>query len=305
MLRPHLFAPAIIVAGLLSAHCTSSGADPEVTANPELIGGTVAKVGQYPASIQINRGTDDNGKPFLTCTGMPISRTHILLAAHCLFKSVDGVQQAFGLTMFYSYGVNGEKLVRTGIKATYLPKEAVQYLTANQVWGAGDVESAHDVAVIELEDQVPAAVAIGTMSSRDVPVGTAFRFGGYGCERHVSTPAEEDVTANASDSSRLKYAQGKVTEVSPLIAQGLTYQGLAKQSLCPGDSGGPVYFDHSPSDPDAVLTEFIGINNFHRSRTSGDDVNSEINFSVLTTRSELGRWVNAVLAGTIEPFGEQ
>ncbi|HVH43211.1 MAG TPA: trypsin-like serine protease [Labilithrix sp.] len=295
---------AIMLSGLLSAHCATTASGSGATADGELIGGTVAKDDQYPASIQVNRGPDASGKTFAKCTAVPISRTHILLAAHCLFKKIDGIQQTFGYTMFYSYGVNADKLVIADIKATYLPKEAEQYLEANQVWGAGDIERAHDVAVVELETPVPAEVAIGTMSSRDVQVDIPFRYGGYGCEQHASTPTEADVTANASDSSRLKYAQGKVTEVSPLIAQGPTYDGLAKQSLCPGDSGGPVYFDPSPADPNAVLTEFIGINNFHRTKASGDEVNSEINFSIVTTGSEMGRWVNAVLAGTVAPFGE-
>ena len=293
----------LLAAGLLSAHCSSPESD--ATSADDLIGGTVAKPGQYPASIQVNRGPDANGETFPRCTAVPISRTHILLAAHCLFKFVHNVQQTFGLTMFYSYGVNAESHVRTGIKATYLPKEAKEYLAANQVWGAGDFERAHDIAVVELETPIPAAVAIGAMSSREVAVGTAFRYGGYGCEKHASTPAEEEVTAEASERSRLKYAQGNVTEVSPLVAQGPTYQGLAKQSLCPGDSGGPVYFDPSSEDPNAVLTEFIGINSFHRTMASGDAVSSEVNFSIVTKGSAMGRWVNDVLAGKVTPFGAE
>ncbi len=292
----------VLAAGLLSLHCGASPAP--ASSDGDLIGGSVAREGQYPASIQINRGPDASGETFTRCTGIPISRTHILLAAHCLFKYVDGVQQTLGLTMFYSYGVHAEKLVVADIKATYFPKEAEDFLTANHVWSATGIENAHDVAVVELEQRIPAAIAIGTMSSHEVRVGTAFRYGGYGCEVHASTPAEDTVTAGASLKARLKYAQGTVTAVSPLVAQGPTYEALAKQSLCPGDSGGPVYFDAAPDDPAAGSTEFLGINNFHKSRASGDEVNSEINFSIVTTRSELGGWVKAVLAGEITPYGE-
>jgi secreted trypsin-like serine protease len=303
MRRTFLSAIAI-VGSLLSAHCGSEGSE-ETTSDQDLIGGTVAKPGQYPASIQINRGPDSSGTPFTKCTGIPISRHHILLAAHCLFKVVHGVQQTFGLTMFYSYGVNAEKLVVADIKATYLPEEAKRYLETHGTWATDVIAEAHDVAVVEVEQPVPAAIALGTMSSKEVAVGTRFRYGGYGCEQHASTPADPAVTAGATGKARLKYAQGTVTEVSPLVAQGPTYEGLAKQSLCPGDSGGPVYLDASPQDPDRVLTEFIGINNFHKTSASGDDVNSEINFSVITKQSKLGRWVDAVLAGTVTAFEDE
>src|SRR4051812_32972513 len=44
--------------------------------SPALIGGKVAELGQYPATIQINRGPETGTK----CTAIAISERHVLLA---------------------------------------------------------------------------------------------------------------------------------------------------------------------------------------------------------------------------------
>ncbi len=197
----------------------------------------------------------------------------------------------FGRTFFYSYGVHADHHVIADIKSVYLPEEAVAFLETHKRWSVPGVESAHDVAVIELEDHIPLNVAVGTLSSGIVTKGIVFRFGGYGCEqfkRPGELPPELD--------PRLKYAEGAVGELTPLVAQGPTYDGVVQQSLCQGDSGGPVYVGEAP------YTEIIGINNFHKTKESGDEVNSEINFSIITSTSLLGLWVKDVLAGKISPF---
>jgi hypothetical protein len=252
---------------------------------PALIGGELAEPGQFPASIQINRGPGTPTK----CTGIAISRTHVLTAAHCLLSYVDGVQQSLGMTFFFSHGVSAEKLLIRGIQNIYIPREAIEFLKQKKAWGAPGVERAQDVAVIELDKELPDAVAIGKMSSRAVSVGTPFRFGGYGCEDPKFVTGGTDILAPI----HLKYAPGKVTTVSDLMAQGLTYEGPVSQSACQGDSGGPVYADDAP--------EYIGINNFHYLVSQGDPVNSQNNFTVITTGSKVGIWVADVLRGKISP----
>lgn len=259
-----------------------------------LIGGEPAKPGQFPASIQVHRGPRTGTK----CTAIAISNTHILLAAHCLFKYVDGVQQVFGLTMFFSYGVNGESFVIRDIKDVYVPQEAVAFLNEHQTWGAPGVDLSHDVAIIELDKTIPKKVGIGKMSSRILNVGMPFLFGGFGCEDPKFVTGGTDIDAPI----RLKYAQGKVTSASNLVAEGLTYDGPVRQSGCQGDSGGPVYFNNPENSRENEFTEYIGINSFHRLKSQGDPVNSENNFSIITTSSVLGVWVNEVLTGKVEPF---
>jgi Trypsin len=265
-----------------------------------LIGGTVAVEGQYPASIQIHFGVFADGTTLTKCTGAPISKRHILLAAHCVFKEIDGIQQVLGTRLSYAYGVNAEHRMTAPIKALYWPTEARQYLRHNHVWGTGDFESAHDVAIIELKRSLPSQIAIGTMSSQTVALDMPIAYGGYGCEASPLIPAEPSATENASSLARLKYAHGTVTSVSQWVAQGPTYDGLAKQSICPGDSGGPVYVNVAESTTSSGVTEFLGINSFHKRKADGDSVNSEINFSIVTKDSELGHWVDAVLKGNIQ-----
>jgi len=264
----------------------------------KFIGGTQALDGQFPATIQINRGPQV--RDITKCTGVAISRTHILLAAHCLFKYIDGVQQIFGLTFFYSYGVNAENFAMAGIKATYLPTEAMQFLIENQAWNSKGAEDSHDIAVLQLDTMLPKEISMATISSKEVNIGTTFRFGGYGCEQNQAIPSVADKEENTFTWPKLKYAKGSVTSLSRLMAQGPTYEGLAKQSLCPGDSGGPIYLDNQSQNK--KFTEIIGINNFTKLKAHDDDVNSEINFTRITTKSKLGIWVNRVLAGSVDPF---
>lgn len=92
----------------------------------------------------------------------------------------------------------------------------------------------------------------------------------------------------------LHYANGEVSEANDFVGQGRIVKDGKKtnQSLCPGDSGGPVYFDPAPNDPTAGSKEIIGVNSFLSFETK-----TEGNFTIVTTNSELGEWVGKILKG--------
>ncbi len=283
---------------------SSVGCKTTTESDVKLIGGVVAKEGQYPATI----GLVVLGSDWITyyCTGTFISRTHILTAAHCLVEAQgmaghgrkivlkDRVENKI---LLYFHGPRFRQSYQSSIKNIYVPKETISFLRKRGDWNAKDIVFASDIAVIEVEPFQAPAIKLATLSSRTVKKGTPFRFGGYGCEQHERIPSTADV-ANANV-RRLKYAQGKVSSVSSLIGYGPKYKGLAQQSACYGDSGGPVYFDPNPDDIETGTTEVIGVNSFI---SMGGSERSEVNFFIVTTNSKLGEWIKKVLSGSIEPF---
>lgn len=261
-----------------------------------LIGGSVARVGQFPGSFQIHRVPE-----YTKCTGSALTKNHVLLAAHCLFKYGHGIVQEFGLTFFFAYGIQIEARSLADIEAVYLPKETEAFLKKYFTWSTTEIYTSHDVAIIKLRQELPAEIDLISLSKEEIKVGTKFRFGGYGCEKHKSTPSIFDENEHEiSKTPRLKYAKGMVTKFTNLVGQGLTYEGLAKQSLCPGDSGGPVYLEKA--NMKGSFKEIIGINSFHKVKTNGDDVNSENNFTILNQGSKLGKWVQNVIRNKVKPF---
>jgi hypothetical protein len=190
----------------------------------------------------------------------------------------------------------------------YLQKAIVDVLNKNKEFDGydgnpNDADSDYaDVGVIELLDTLPKSIVIGKMSDKKLTTGSLFRFGGFGCEKHNLIPAKSSVNASAGFVPKLKYAQGKITTAYTIMAVGPTYTGEAAQSACPGDSGGPVYFDPDPSNSTAVLTEYIGINHSLSRGSKKNPVKSQIIFTMVTTDSPAGKWVNQVLDGKVKAF---
>lgn len=290
----------VLVSGVFSCKATKKD-----TSDVKLIGGQVAAENQYPATIHLAM-PDANGNAINYCTGSFISKTHILTAAHCVIEpneilgagvEVDFKSRLKGGVLFYYHGAASQQGYQTSLKNVYIPKETVTFLKKAKDWNAGGTELAHDVAVLEVDAFQDPNIQIATLSSKQVKAGTAFRFGGYGCEKNALIPS----TASAAGSTgrRLKVAQGKVSKVTKLVAYGPKYEGPAKQSACPGDSGGPIYFDASPEDALASMKDVIGVISFIALE---EGAKTEVNFSLITRNSKLGKWVLDAVAGTVEPF---
>lgn len=294
-----------IVLTTVSLHLiASSGCKSTQAADEKMIGGVVAKANQYPASINLAL-PNQFGKPNTFCTGSFISARHILTAAHCVVEAVEYTGLGLSIEISerlksrivtYYTGPLSEQGFQSRIRNVYVHDGTIAHLKKTKDWDKGENEGSYDAAVIEIESEKPASVELARLSQQTVKRGTPIRIGGYGCEQSGDIPSSAPVI-NAGGVTPLKYAQSSVSKVSRLVGYTQTYSGKAKQSVCHGDSGGPVYFDGSPGNPSAGSSELIGVNSFINKKAL-----TEGNFTLVTATSELGLWVQKVVAGSVKPF---
>jgi hypothetical protein len=292
----------VLVMSVISYGCKS-----RTYSSQKLIGGKLAKSGQFPASVNLTQGPTAS-----FCTGSFVSKIHLLTAAHCVVAGYDGPGGSFDLllkgglsdrVLYYAYGPEREKKFTGNIKNFYIPEGLKAQLKTSKGWGENSNSSSpiemEDVAIIELESPISSDITLAKLSERIVETGMNFIFGGYGCQSYPAIPAKEGLPT--STKVQLKYTKGKTSKVTTISGFGAKYTGAASQSMCPGDSGGPVYFDNDPGNPNAGSTEVIGVNSFVSLRFAK---RTEGNFTLVTTTSKFGKWVQKVLRGSVEPFKE-
>lgn len=295
-----------LAASLATCSCRTTSNEAFV----KLIGGTVAEPGEYPATLNISGPPNQFGQPTNFCTGVFVTPRHILTAAHCVYEYAESLgsggevrrKDKLASSVWFFFGPKSEGGYQMQVKATYVPDETVAFLAKNKGWvsnEANPLEFSHDVALIESAADAPEDVWIAELSKKPVKVGTAFRYGGYGCEVNQQIPSTAPV-ANPGKFAPLKYAQAKVDAVTPLVGFGPKYSGAAKQSACPGDSGGPVYAEPGPEGPgeDGIL-EVIGVNSF---TTIAGPQKREVAFQIVTSGTKLRNWVVQAANGEIPPL---
>ena len=254
-------------------------------------------------------------------TAALISKRHILTAAHCVVTAIEIIPKPIGNTtpivlrtslthsqtspnISFAIGTDSSKVYTMRIAKIYVPNETIEFLKSNprEAWKSDKLEAAHDIAVIELEADATNVGEVASLSDETAVVGMKFLFGGYGCEKSDSFPANAPILKDrgASDNP-LKYAQSEVASLTELIGTGGSYSGQTDQSLCNGDSGGPVYFNSKPDDENAVSTSIIGVNTFaYAPYQKGPGIQAA--FTLVTSSSKLGQWVRRVLDNKEEPL---
>jgi hypothetical protein len=203
----------------------------------ELTGGLVAAPGQFPGTLHIG------------CTAAKVGPRHILTAAHCVTNAAGEINADLrpGATMRVSNDVNPNGTHRSIV---------VRRTSVHPSWVPGSRALREpvptDAAVIEVEgglDHIPTVpIDLTTLSP-----GTPVILQGFGCENGLRGPGA---------TPRLKYAETRLVDASVLTSPEIgphageasvnalrsSYLftpalaiGGAEASLCPGDSGGPLY----------------------------------------------------------------
>lgn len=306
---------ASVVFASLTAACAP--ADGGSSASDELVGGTVAAEGEFPSTMVILGG----------CTVAKVGPRHILTASHCVMNEGEHKLRAeyeAGRAIYLGRGVTLEQTTppesagfrRVTLARTHVPPVVFEERITNG-WPRVLLESAPpDVALLELTADSEAALADVPSASVDLstlPVGAAVVIGGYGCEHGVKGTKDYATV-------RLKRKSTKTVGVEAALHPGSFVaggdsaqrhnlekqyamtpgQGLAAEeaSLCPGDSGGPVYVD------DGTASRIVGVNSYYSfAEASVDPVRiSKTNWHTrldTASRFDVGSWLASLGAQTI------
>jgi hypothetical protein len=204
----------------------------------DLTGGAAATTGQFPATLHIGG-----------CTAAKVGPRHILTAAHCVVNR-EGVMNADlrpGATMRVTNEINPAGTHR----AIVVRRTSVHPSWTPGSWALKEPVPT-DAAVIEVEgglDNIPTApIDLSALSP-----GTPVILQGYGCESGLqgpgSTPRLKFFDTQLVDASVLSSSQiGPHPGEAPVSSLRQSYLFTPARaidpsgaSLCPGDSGGPMY----------------------------------------------------------------
>jgi len=277
--------------------------------DPKLIGGTLATATDIPYVVFIRSNVGDG------CTATKIAAKMYLTAAHCLQDSdTRGIRAGFTNLADVTFTIDSARHVQFGddiaddarftIKNVFVHPQYVASCLVSSGDNCGDTLGRYpwppDVGIFEIKEETP-SIPIAAINFAPIPDGTKVIVAGYGCEEGLYLPFNYAL--------RLKFGQTVTVPPSALdaaesldnfddpiklaktvwITKGLTDQGV---SLCPGDSGGPMF----RADVDPV--ELAGINSNY-SFLKGDDIGvAKTNWHTrLDNESRYGidQWITKVL----------
>lgn len=210
-----------------------------------LIGGSVAEYTDFPASVRLVGG----------CTAAKVAPKLILTAAHCVVDLSKGIVRTNYLNGSSISVQNGTEVYSLKVVETF-PHES--YLTAVKATLAlgnspnNASKDSYDVAFIAVSGNMD-AIPEAEIDLNSVSVADSLIISGYGCEDKLGgvrpNPLRYKIGESyAVDINALKGARGNYSAAN---TQAKIYQHnilTAGQkldpkvpSICPGDSGGPVF----------------------------------------------------------------
>ncbi len=214
-----------------------------------LIGGKIAEEHEFLATLRVQGN----------CTASRVGPRHILMAAHCVSDSVSkSVLASFrpGATMMLT-GAN--KVINDKSSLDWLVTIAHTYVESSYFEGdllgvrVLDAAVASDVALVELtadaEDRL-SSVPVAQVDISPVKRGDPIVIMGYGCEVGLTAPvpnarvlkqqATNVISLEDSHFNRPGQTSAALVDNGYFFSPGQRLDPAAA-SLCPGDSGGPVY----------------------------------------------------------------
>jgi hypothetical protein len=307
------YALALLCLGTLPVGCavqTGPGGQGEESTDDSLglVGGKQAAASQFPATVRIAGG----------CTAARVGPRHLLIAAHCVQDHASNQLRwdyQPGSVIEYTNAPKTDPATAYGqgtIAKTSVHPAWTQHWTNWTVNVLGE-EVPPDVAVIELTQDL-IGVQEASVDMRPVRLGETLTIMGYGCEAGVY--GHKDYTAN-----KLKFQTTYALPASATLHEGSHLWGaedprferldasyvitpgggrsVAEASLCPGDSGGPVYRD------EGTEKTIVGVNAYYSFRPTSDDPagKSVTNWHTRLdddSRFEVGRWLKGLGVRVVE-----
>lgn len=277
------FNPIISLMIILLPMLVRSHFAPQKSLEPFLIGGIeVVEASLFTATIIINENR---------CTGSKVGEHLFLTAAHCLVdRENGGVSPRFlpGETITLKTHYLKEWIVLT-MKQVFIHPSYQEKLVERIQAGHSTHEIAYEAFDIAFFTVYETTQSIGAaqLDFNDVLVGEELTLGGYGCEdASYQKPKREKYkihhTVVVSDQNKSDI------EKFNFFTPGKRYH-IREASICPGDSGGPVYrYDEDFLSPLLV----VGVNSQYLFRGP----QKKISYLNLHTRiSYVKNWIQAIL----------
>jgi secreted trypsin-like serine protease len=219
-----------------------------------LVGGRPAAADELPATLVISNN----------CTAAKVGPRHVLTAAHCIVYP-DGAGtvvptfvpgQTIGLST--NRTVDNVTPLAPGFVAVQLAAVEVHPSYTREIPNGMNLgpNPAADVAILVLTEASAAkirTVPVAPISSRPVVAGEPLVIAGYGCEIGVAVPSDyTHATLKLQETRALAPSDALIAGLAPaphpsadlpgnyFFTPGALLEPNAA-SLCPGDSGGPVY----------------------------------------------------------------
>lgn len=303
----------VLLIGMAATGCMApsvgapSNDDPDHGDLRQLTGGEDATASDFPSTVNI----------LGNCTAAKVAPNKILTAAHCVY---DGEQRRWMDTYLPGHiGITSSPQLRgeSSDPQTGFVDVRIKGVYIDPAWVAGYAEfpgrfyKASDLAIIVIASEDVsklAAIPVAAVDLNPLPMPTSVAIMGYGCEAGLNTTAI---------SPHLKFARTKTIGPSDAItasnqgAQTWHYDasaidqhyfftpGVSKDflsaSICPGDSGGPVYRLDASGKP----THVVGVNSYYD--FPSDAGKATISYSNWHTRFNNAAWLKAALADSNDP----
>ncbi|WP_437781723.1 trypsin-like serine protease [Sorangium sp. So ce1097] len=288
---------------LFSVACSVQGYGDTVeeisAAEDELIGGQPALETEYPSTV-LGPG----------CTAAKVGPRHFLTAAHCVDDLYTAtVEPGYGPGGSYAVSADNtppiSPYVNLTIEQTYIHPQWIADCAAARAAGAPDCGVnvlnpgyTPDLAVVvvnELSPTIPAAVVDGAA----VAVGDPVVATGYGCETPGGAPTHvfkiQNLTASASSILNHPGSYVSGAAINDVAASYVLTPGYAANtsyaSLCPGDSGGPLY---RQSSTDLIV---VGVNAYYTFPSAPGSNPSQTNWHTrldTSARYSVTSWLQAL-----------
>lgn len=242
---------ASIIAGVLALQTFPSNAN---DLQYRIIGGDAASISDYPslAPLLVTQYAGQRSQyQRQYCAGNFITERWVLTAAHCMFDSNYNQADPTDISLL----ANVTDLAEGGEEL------AVASINVHPDYSVGVVDSANDLALIELEedaDVTPMSLYVG-----ELPAGTSAWLAGWGATEYSETTFEASgyptelmdvaVPVVSLDDCNAAFESSGVVVDSSQICAGLEEGG---KDSCAGDSGGPLMVEVNGQLAQAGIVSF-------------------------------------------------
>lgn len=264
-----------------------STASSALEVSPYIVNGSIANISNYPSFASLFYRSDTQYSPSSFCGATMINSRFVLTSAHCL-QSDDEIL----LHTVVAPNLEDESnfLSSTQAKASefYYPDTFVN--SSTELWR-------DDIAIIKLESPLPVSdfqYLLNSTFNNNFPADGEFRAVGHGYVQSDDPGGTEllDTQLTIMSTAQCRAVFGSKITDKQLCFGSPTVTTETQNSICAGDSGGPVYYYYGG--------EYIqvGVASFGLQRCG--DPNYSVT-SVFTDIYDYQGWINQVLSGQIEP----